>query len=237
MKAMILAAGKGTRLKQLTSNKPKALVELNGTPIIGLLLQKLKSQGFNRILINIHHFGNMIIEYIQKNHNFGLDITFSDESKQLLGTGGAILKAAPFFSDNETVLIHNVDIFSNINFNILMKRYTQPDIIAKLIVNQRKTKRYLLFDENLNLTGWTNKTTNEYRWVSKPVNNFKELAFSGIWIAKPEFVNMISLKGSFSIIDTWLEIANKKRIVAIVDKSSQWFDLGTPERIKQAETN
>ncbi len=232
---MILAAGKGTRLKHLTTDKPKALVEINGKPLLGILIEKLKGEGFDHILINIHHFGDLIINYILKNNNFGIKIEFSDERNMLLDTGGAILKAADFFSGNQPVLIHNVDIVSDIELKPLIETFNNSNDIAHLTVRKRQTNRYLLFDNNMYLTGWTNKTENRFKWVNNSAENFKEYAFSGIWAAKPEFVKNIPFSGAFSIIDVWLEMAKHHKLKGVVDNTSTWYDIGTPERIVELE--
>jgi len=235
MKAMILAAGKGTRLKGLTENKPKALVEINGTPMLGLLLQKLKRQGFGQILINIHHFGAMILDYLEENNHFGLDIQISDERDKLLDTGGALVKAASFFKGDKPVLIHNVDILSDIDLHSFMTSFSKTDTMAGLLVRQRSTQRVLLFDKQMNLTGWTNLTTGQYKWVNQPQKEATPFAYSGIWIVRPGFINAIPLKGSFSIIDAWLLLAKSQSVRGFVDNTAQWYDLGTKEKIKEAQ--
>ncbi len=235
MKAMILAAGKGTRLRHLTRNKPKALVEVNGKPLLEILIEKLKREGFDHILINLHHFGRMIKDYVLENNCFGITVEFSDESGKLLDTGGAILKAADFFAGNEPVLIHNVDIFSDIRLKPLIESFGKSNDIARLIVRKRETKRYLLFDENMYLSGWTNKSSGEIKRVKGKPENYNEYAFSGIWMAKPEFVRQIPFTGAFSIINVWLEMAKRHKIKGVVDNSSLWHDLGTPDRIAELE--
>ncbi len=236
MKAMILAAGKGTRLKHLTNNRPKALVELNGKPLLGILIEKLKKEGFDHILINIHHFGELIVNYITKNNNFGIKVEFSDERDRLLDTGGAILKAANFFEGDQPVLIHNVDIFSDIKLKPVLESFKRGDDIANLLVRKRNTKRYLLFDEKMYLAGWTDKRTNSFKHVKGVASqHYNEYAFSGIWFAKPQFVKLIPYKGAFSIVDAWLEIARQNKIKGIVDNSALWRDAGTPENLSSLE--
>ncbi len=235
MKAIILAAGKGTRLKVLTQNRPKALVPLNGTPMLGALILKLKSQGFHHLLINIHHFGDLIIDYVVQNKNFGIDIRFSDERNQLLDTGGAILQAASFFRGEEPVLVHNVDILSDIDLHQLMETFKKTAAIAGLVVQKRDTKRRLLFNKEHKLVGWTNSATRETKWVNAPLQNPQPFAFSGIWIAHPRFVENIPFSGRFSIIDAWIKIAQSETILGLIENNAQWHDLGTIERIEKAE--
>ena len=155
MKAMIFAAGLGTRLKPLTDNKPKALVEVGGKTMLELVILKLKEAGFNEIVINIHHFGQQIIDYLKANNNFGLTIHISDERDYLLDTGGGIKKATPFLMGNEPFLEHNVDIFSNVDLRQLYENHLKSGATATLLVSQRKTARYLLFNKENKLCAGT----------------------------------------------------------------------------------
>ncbi len=235
MKAIILAAGLGTRLKKITSNKPKALVEINGITMLEMVITKLKSQGISKFLINIHHHGQSIIDYLDKNKNFGVDIHISDERNQLLGTGGAILLAKDFIIGNETVLIHNVDIISDVDIDKLEKQHFNSQSVASLCVRKRKTKRYLLFDDNMKLTGWTNDEKQEFKWVREKVDCYDKYAFSGIYLISPDFVEDTKHINNFSIIDSWLEIAKSKLISGFLDETEIWHDLGTQERICKVE--
>ena len=163
MKAMIFAAGLGTRLKPLTDNKPKALVEVGGKTMLELVILKLKEAGFNEIVINIHHFGQQIIDYLKANNNFGLTIHISDERDYLLDTGGGIKKATPFLMGNEPFLVHNVDIFSNVDLRQLYENHLKSGATATLLVSQRKTARHLLFNKENKLCGWHNNETGEVK--------------------------------------------------------------------------
>lgn len=155
--AMIFAAGLGTRLKPLTDTMPKALVPVGGQPLLYHVVMRLKEAGFERIVVNVHHFADQIIDYLKVNENFGLDIRISDEREQLLETGGGIKKAMPLFDPNSPILIHNVDILSNLDLRRL------PMDAPLLVVSQRQTKRYLLFDDDMRLQGWTNIETGELK--------------------------------------------------------------------------
>src|SRR5690606_32019928 len=154
MKAMIFAAGMGTRLKPLTDTIPKALVPVGGKPLLQHIIEKLKRFGFNEIIINIHHFGQQIIDFVQENNSFDIRIEFSDEREQLLDTGGGIKKAAWFFDDNKPFLVHNVDILSNIDLQELYHFHLKNNTIATLLCSIRQTSRYLLFDTDNHLRGW-----------------------------------------------------------------------------------
>ena len=164
MQSMIFAAGLGTRLKPLTDRMPKALVRVGGKPLIEHIVRRLVSAGSRRIVVNVHHFANQIIEYLRQN-NFGADIRISDESEMLLDTGGGIKKATPLFNTNEPVLIHNVDILSNVDLRALYdyacEAETEQKVDAVLLVSPRKTKRYLIFNKDMRLVGWTNVDTGE----------------------------------------------------------------------------
>lgn len=235
MKAMILAAGRGTRLGNLTKNRPKALVSFNGKPMLEQLLLRLKGQGFQHILINMHHFAEQVIDFVESHNGFGLDIQFSDEREQLLNTGGAIWFAQNFFRGEEPVLIHNVDICSDLDFRQLKQQFTATKALAGLVVRKRETSRYLLFDEQQKLTGWENRKTCEQKWVAEKQEVYTRMAFSGIYFVQPRFPQFLPFHGRFSIVDAWLKMAATQSIVALPDTGSTWFDLGTPESIRKAE--
>ena len=235
MKAMILAAGMGTRLGLLTKNKPKALVSFAGRPMLESLILRLKDQGFEEILINVHHQAKQIMRFIKENDSFGLDIRFSHEKGKLLDTGGAIVFAREFIQGSEPVLIHNVDVYSDLDLRELIYRHIESQAFATLVLRDRETNRKLLFDKDLKLKGWENQQTGEKRWVGKPEENLTGLAYSGIYVVCPGFAGSIPFSGAFSIIDAWLEMASRYPICGWVDKDSRWYDLGSPGRIKNAE--
>jgi NDP-sugar pyrophosphorylase family protein len=235
MKAMILAAGLGTRLGKQTAAKPKALVEINGITMLESLIERLKEQRIKKILINIHHHGQQVIDFIQKKENFGIEITFSDERNELLDTGGAIKKAAGFFEGNEPVLVHNVDVFSEINLNKLLEYHLGTGSLATLCVRRRTSGRALIFSDEKQLAGWVNLDECIYKWVKNPMTYFETFAYNGIFLASPKFAEKMPFKGKFSIIDCWLEMAKTNKITAYIDESPAWFDFGTAEKIKTAE--
>ncbi|MAZ93977.1 MAG: hypothetical protein CMF58_06105 [Lentimicrobiaceae bacterium] len=237
MKAIILAAGMGSRLNQITNDMPKALVEVNHIPMLEITLNNLKNQGIKSFLINIHHKGEKVIDFLRSKNNFGVDIVISDERNRLLDTGGAILKAKSFIRGDEPTIVHNVDIISNININDLKACHLKNNNTATLCVRNRKTSRYLLFNDNMELTGWKNSTTGEFRWVDKDQKESTPLAFSGIYIISPSFADNLDMNDRFSIIEAWLQMGKKEKIMAYLDDSPNWFDLGTIERIKTAEKN
>jgi len=235
MKAFILAAGLGTRLGNLTKDRPKALVKINGEEMLALTIRRLQKQGFNEFVVNVHHHGDMVIDFL-KNNDFGVPIHISDERELLLDTGGALVKAAGYLGGDEPVLVHNVDIISETNFGELIAYHNRQKALATLCVRERKTDRMLIFNDQMQLKGWTNKKTEEFKWSASPISDYLTYAFSGIYLISPGFLRKIRQKGKFSIIDTWLDIATENKIAAYVDQSEHWYDLGTPEKIEKAET-
>ena len=235
MQAMIFAAGLGTRLKPLTDRIPKALVRVGGEPLLKRVIFQLKDAGFTRIVVNVHHFSNQIIDYLRDNDNFGLDIRISDESDKLLETGGGIKKAWPLFDQTEPILIHNVDILSNVD----LKKFYQPlPLAARLLVSERKTKRYLLFDETMRLVGWTNIETGEVKSPYKDLapKKYKMYAFSGIHMVAPSlFPLMDDEPDKFPIMDFYLKHCDKVRIEGYVKNDLKLMDVGKQETLREAE--
>ncbi len=234
MKAMIFAAGLGTRLQPVTQTIPKALVRLHGKPLLQILIEKLIQSGINNVLINVHHFADQVIEFVNENDSFGINIQFSDESDKLLDTGGGLKKASWFFDDGQPFLVHNVDIMSDINLIDLFNQHLSSDAIATLAVRKRETNRYLLFDENKILCGWENVSTGE-KVISKSSNVKLQYGFSGIHVMDPEIFDYINSEGRFSIIKTYLELAKSHKISAYDHTESIWIDLGKPKNLEQAE--
>lgn len=232
---MIFAAGLGTRLKPLTDRIPKALVRVGGEPLLKRVIFQLKDAGFTRIVVNVHHFSNQIIDYLRDNDNFGLDIRISDETDKLLETGGGIKKAWPLFDQTEPILIHNVDILSNVD----LKKFYQPlPLAARLLVSERKTKRYLLFDDTMRLVGWTNIETGEVKSPYKDLDpkKYKMYAFSGIHMVAPSlFPLMDDEPDKFPIMDFYLKHCDKVRIEGYVKNDLKLMDVGKQETLREAE--
>lgn len=240
--AMIFAAGLGTRLKPLTDTMPKALVPVGGKPLLWHVIMKLKAAGFERIVINVHHFAQQIVDYINANNQFGLDIRISDETQQLLETGGGIKKALPFFDSSSPVLIHNVDILSNVDLASLYDEAEQMAVDALLLVSWRKTKRYLLFDEESILDGWINIETGEVRSPYPLTANaiseshLKQLAFSGIHVLSPmAFPLFQEMPDRFGIIDFYLKFCHQHAFMGKEKKDLQLMDVGKLDTLDQAE--
>ena len=234
MNALIFAAGLGTRLKPLTDTMPKAMVPVNGKPLVQILIEKLKGIGVTEIVINVHHFAQQIIDFVEANDHFGIDIKFSDETDMLLETGGGLKKAARLFSNDQPILVHNVDILSNAD---LLSLYNNAHTTT-LLVSQRQTQRYLLLDDTNRLIGWTNIATGEYK---SPYSDIKErpargLAFSGIQVFHPSLLPLMdSWEGKFSIIDFYLSICDKVDIRCCLDPQLQLLDVGKLDTIAKAE--
>lgn len=236
VKALIFAAGLGTRLKEHTSDKPKALVELAGKPLLQHTIEKLISYQITDITINVHHFADQVISYIESHPFDGANIHISDERQELLDTGGGLKKAEHFLDGNEPVLIYNVDVISNLDLTILENYHHGSGSLATLVVRQRETSRYLMFSKDLLLAGWKNQSNGDTK-ISR-TDSFDDaipFAFSGIQIVQPQIFKLITEKGKFPIIDLYLRLAKTKKICAFVDTSTVWMDLGKPDQLKMAE--
>lgn len=231
MKALILAAGLGTRLMPLTAAAPKALVKVNGRALLEIAIRNLSAQGFTELIVNVHHHSEQVIDFIASHEFPGTTLAVSDESEQLLDTGGAILKAQWFLDGPDPFLVHNVDIISNINLSQLLHYHLENKCLATLSVLERQTKRYFLFDDHNRLSGWTDTSSGEVKWSGEPLEKAKKLAFSGIHVISPEIFRLFEDRGRFSIIDTYLKLAGSKRVRGVVQPDVTWFDLGKPEQI------
>lgn len=237
MKAMIFAAGLGTRLKPLTDSLPKALVPIAGRPLLEHVILKLKTAGFDEIIVNVHHFPDQIIDFLKANDNFGIRIEVSDERELLLDTGGGIRKAAWFFDDGKPFLVHNVDILSNVNLNELYNQHLRTNSLATLVVSQRDTFRYLLFDDNLRLSGWINEKTGETKPVGlQNAEQYNKLAFSGIQMLSPDVFNLMeNFQPQFPIMDFYLSNAESKTISGFVPQNYSMLDVGKLNVLDEAE--
>jgi N-acetyl-alpha-D-muramate 1-phosphate uridylyltransferase len=232
LKALILAAGLGTRLRPLTAGIPKALVSINGITLLEIVIRKLAREGFSDIIINVHHHAGQVIEFLNRQQFPGVNISISDESGQLLDTGGAILKARWFLDGQEPFLVHNVDNISDISLQTLLTNHKEKGGLATLSVSDRLTKRYFLFDNGLKLRGWTDTSTGEIRWAGVTAKQAQRLAFNGIHIIEPEIFNLMKEDGKFSIIDLYLRLAGHHFIFGHVQPGRTWFDLGKPDQLE-----
>ncbi|MDR3093863.1 MAG: nucleotidyltransferase family protein [Bacteroidales bacterium] len=234
MKAMIFAAGLGTRLQPLTDTIPKALVPVAGKPMLEHIFLKLKAAGFHQVVVNVHHFPEQIIDFLKQKQHFGMEVMISDEREQLLDTGGAIKKAAHFFDDGQPFLVHNVDIFSNLDLKSLCENH-QPEALATLVVSRRTTSRYLLFNAENRLTGWINEATGERKPAEwQDTAQLNKYAFAGIQVISPRIAQaMQAFEPKFSLIDFYLSVAAKEPINGFIPKDFQMVDIGKTDVLER----
>ena len=227
---MILAAGKGSRMLPLTRNKPKALIEVQGVSLLEHTIRYLKYYGVGEIIINIHHLGEQIIDFIKKNNAFGLRIEFSDERDELLDTGGGLLKASWFFDDGRPFIVTSSDVITDLNLYEMYSFHSRISPMATLAVKQRKSSRDFLFDRDYRLCGWHNNLSGESRIV-RQVQDQVKTAFSTIHIVDPVIFNHITEQGRFSIIDVYLRLAASQTIMGYAHDRSFWFECGRIENL------
>jgi NDP-sugar pyrophosphorylase family protein len=235
MKAMILAAGLGTRLRPLTDDRPKALVEIAGRTLLEIALSRLRTFGVREVIINVHHRAEMIVEYLKKNNNFGLGIEISRE-EILLDTGGGLKKAAYFFlgdSGEHPFIVHNVDVISTIDLTKMVRFHIESQALATLAVQDRESSRFLLFDQRLQLRGRT--PARETKVEAAGSAKEQGLAFCGIHVISPRFLSLMIEEGVFSIISVYLRLASEgEKIVGYRADEYYWRDLGKPENVEKA---
>jgi NDP-sugar pyrophosphorylase family protein len=234
MKAMILAAGLGTRLREMTASRPKALVEIGERTLLEITLKRLRDFGIHDVIVNVHHFADMVVDYLETHDNFGMHVEISREGI-LLDTGGGLQKAGWFFAkESEPFLLHNVDIISNIDFRRMLAFHHETNALATLAIQNRKTSRYLVFDEQLQLCGRRFVREEKLEMV-RTVQHKEEAAFTGIHIISPQLIPLITESGTFSIIATYLRLAEVgEKIVGFRSDGYSWRDLGTPESVEAA---
>ena len=240
MKAMIFAAGLGTRLRPLTNDRPKALVEVGGVAMLERVITRLKSHGITEIVINIYHFGEKIIEFIKENNNFGITIHISDERDLLLDTGGGILKAQQWLDGNEPIIIHNADILTDFDLHKMVEQHINSNADATLLVADRKTARYFYIGENNRLNGWTNISTGEVKPADYiALNTDKLRAFGGVHIVSPSIFSELqnySIEPKFSITPFYIDRCKDLKIMGYTpNEKYQWHDIGKIESIAIAE--
>jgi len=241
VKAMILAAGLGTRLKPLTDSRPKALAEIAGRTLLEIAVERLRSAGVREIVVNVHHFAEMVIEYLRARENFGMRIEVSRE-EVLLDTGGGLKHAAWFFLEDspiptEPFILHNVDVISKIDLDQMIGFHRQTGALSTLAVQDRNTSRYLVFDKDLELCGRHFVKEQRTEWA-RPCSDARNLAFAGIHVVSPRLFSMLTEEGAFSIVDAYLRLAAKgERVLAFRADGAYWKDLGRPESLLEAEAD
>lgn len=231
---MIFAAGLGTRLAPLTNDKPKAMVEVNGVPLLEICIRRLIKYGFTDIIINVHHFAETIIRFLKEKNNFGINIAISDERDALLETGGGLKKAAWFFDDGQPFLVCNTDVITDMNLGKLYHTHLESWAIATLATRTRETSRYLLFDKNNTLQGWKNMKTGEVRLPTNSKADLRPFAFSGIQVINPAIFDVMRETGKFSIIETYLNLVPNHTLKAYPHDADVWLDVGKPESLAKA---
>ena len=233
MKAMIFAAGMGTRLQPFTDNHPKALAQVNGVPLLERNIKYLQGYGINDFVINIHHFGGQILAFLAENDNFGANIEISNESDELLETGGGLLFARRFLENEKTFLIMNVDILTDLNITNFINIHELKGGMVTLAVSDRDSTRKLMFNDKMYLKGWKNLTTNK-KTVVGGIFKLRELAFSGVHCVNSEIFTKITRTGKFSIMDEYLDMM-KEDIIIGYQHTANLIDVGKPESVAEAE--
>ncbi len=235
MKAMILAAGLGTRLKPFTDRHPKALAVVNNKTILQRNIEYLASFGIKELVINVHHFAEQVTEFVKNNKGFGSEISFSDETDEVLETGGGIKKVSWFFrKDSHPFVVMNVDVLTDLDLKEMILQHSQKEPLATLAVTSRKTSRYFLFNDENQLCGWRNVKTGEEK-ISRKAEKYIEKAFSGIHVISPRIFPLMKMQGKFSMVDVYLDLCKTNDITAFDHSHSKFIDVGKPESILKAE--
>lgn len=240
MKAMIFAAGLGTRLRPLTDNCPKALISVGGVPMLQRIILRLKSYGVTEMVINVHHFSRMITDFLKNNHNFGVTIHISDESDLLLDTGGGILKARRWLDGDEPFIVHNADIFTDFDISKMMNKHSSTNADVTLLVDHRDTSRYLLFKDG-RMVGWENTKTGEILspWETSIYQSASPLAFGGVHIINPVIFKFLEKENKevFSITPFYVDYCKQLNIQGFTPECHyNWVDIGKPESLSVAQS-
>jgi N-acetyl-alpha-D-muramate 1-phosphate uridylyltransferase len=232
---MLLAAGLGTRLRPLTDHTPKALIEVNGVPVLERVALRLIEAGADRLIVNLHHLGEQIERYVAQRGGWSVEVVFSREADQPLETGGGLLHARHLFRGDAPFFLHNADILTDIDLGALYDAHrARPDALATLAVMERPTSRFLLFDDD-GLFGRTDERAGLEIRVREPVGEARRLAFGGVHVISPEFFGLLTEAGAFSILDPYLRLAGEgRRILPFRVDGARWFDIGKPEQLERA---
>ena len=233
MRAMIFAAGLGTRLKPFTENHPKALAIVNGKPLLQRNIEYLKSFGIDEVVINVHHFADQIIEFLEENNYFGIKITISDETDQVLETGGGLVKAKTNFK--EDFLVMNVDILTDLHLTNFIKAHQENKALVTLAVSDRNSSRKLYFNDKNELKGWRNLKTQEEIKAVDSLDDLNDLAFSGIHVINPALFDKITETGKFSIMKVYMDLMKTESIIGFDHSGGILIDVGRPESVLEAE--
>lgn len=226
MKAMIFAAGLGTRLLPLTNEIPKPLIKIGNIPLIEYAIKKISKYGFKDIIINVHHHFQKIIDYIESKNKFGFNITFSVEKEKLLDTGGGLKNAKWFFNDNMPFLVFNCDLVTDLNLSYFYNYHLEKKALCTLAVRKRETERYFLFNEKMILSGWLNKASGQRIIISTNDENLNPYAFSGVHIIHPDIFGLMPDKEIFSLVELYMNIGSENKIVGYEHSTDFWIDIG-----------
>ena len=229
MKAIIFAAGLGSRLRPFTDRTPKALLKVNGKPLLAHAIEKLQQARVTEIIVNVHHLSGQIMAYLEHNPYQGITFSISDERDLLLDTGGGLKKAAPFFDDDQPFLAYNVDILTDLDLSEMMRFHRKQNALATLAISDRVTTRYLLFDDNMHLKGWMNVKTEDTIPQNIDLKRFQKKAFSGIHIINPKLLYFLNKEGNFPIIPEYLRLCTEHLIIGYDHTGIGWMDMGKPE--------
>ncbi len=231
---MVFAAGLGTRLRPLTNDRPKALVEVNGKPLLQIALERLRLAGVRQVIVNVHYLAEQIIRFLEQPQFADLHIAISDESDLLLDTGGGLKKASWFFADGQPFILYNADVVTNLDLESMYAAHLRSGALATLAVRDRPSSRFFLFDEQQRLCGWQNTGTGQQR-LSREVTSFYPLAFSGVHVISPTFFEYMPDEAVFSILESYLRAAATETILAWRHDADIWIDVGKPEELARAQ--
>ncbi|MBX2933329.1 MAG: NTP transferase domain-containing protein [Ferruginibacter sp.] len=234
MKAMIFAAGLGTRFKPWTDKHPKALALVNGKSLLQRNVEYLQQYNITEVVVNVHHFSDQVIDAVKKNNGWGSHISISDETDEVLETGGGLLKAKNLLQNDEPFITLNADFLTNLNINNLLAFHKNKQALISFGITNRKTSRNFLFDENDRLCGWRNNTTGQEK-IAVPKNNLKEMAYSCVVVFNPQIFELIPQRGKFSLVDTYLSLAAQHPIYGFDHSGDKLVDVGKPESVAVAE--
>lgn len=234
MKAMLFAAGLGTRLKPFTDHHPKALVTINDKTLLEHNIRYMQRFGIYEVVINVHHFAEMIENELFEHDGFGSEITISDERDAVLETGGGLKKAAPFFAGQENFVVMNVDVLTNLDLTKMIAAHESGSAVATLAVMDRDSSRHFLFNDEMTLCGWRNNKTNEQR-ISRDATPLRPFAFSGIQVLSQAVLNDMPFEGKFSLVDLYLYLAKDRQLKGYDHTGNLFIDVGKPESIEKAE--
>jgi len=235
MKAMILAAGLGTRLRPLTDNKPKALVLFNGVPLLERVIRNLARAGCDHIVVNVHHFAEQVMNFLEQLDTPGVQITVSDEREQLMDTGGALLHAREFLQDDKDFLVHNVDVVTNLDIQALIAAHNNSDAMVTLAVKKRQTSRSLLFDQDGLLSGWRHNETGEERLMRGTGEGLEDYGNSCIQVIRGEFFRHFPETRALNLTNMYLELAKEHQIRPFIHDEDYWYDLGRYDSYLKAD--